>query len=98
MRCRAAFPRTDIRCAQPISGASVCPHAWHAAVERRCALIGCGASEGAQAELQHETVVDAQAAAIGVISNIISGQDEAVINEADAHLGLADLAGEPVPR
>ncbi len=56
-------------------------------------LAGRVAAKRPQAELHHEGMVHVDAAAVGVICNVIQGQDEAVVDIADAELGLAELAG-----
>src|SRR5215510_15455773 len=60
---------------------------------RRAARIS---AQRAQADLHHIGVVDRYAAAISIICNVIQGQDEAVVDIADADLGLADLVGMQV--
>src|SRR5262249_6858870 len=82
----------------PLAGPSGLASAQPAIVERRdprAAAIGVSA-ERTQADLRHERVVDRHATAVGVICNVIQGQDEAIVHISDADLGLADLVGPQV--
>ena len=51
------------------------------------------AAEGAQRDLHHEGMIDGDAPTVSITSNVIQGQDEAVVDIAHADLGLADVAG-----
>src|ERR1700674_5684066 len=70
--------------------------AWNSAVERRYALIACVPAKRTQAELHHEGMVDRYAATIGIISDVVRAQYDAVIDITDPGLILAELVVEDV--
>src|SRR5713226_9966762 len=75
------------------------PHpgnACRSAVERGDPLVGRTSPKRAQGELHHEGVIFRQAATISIISNVVQGQDEAVVDISDPELSLAHLAGQEV--
>src|SRR5437588_6497171 len=75
------------------------PHSRQIRTKGGGALIVCRSAKRAQAELHHESVIYRYAAAVGVISNVIQGQDEAIIDVPNAHLSLAQrVSAHVVPR